>query len=136
MTSQELDSAKRDLKKAKIEADRQKEEAKHARRRLTGCLRQVKKLQEDQNEARATIASLKADQQKCWNDGRWTKESMHKMILIEATVTAQAWRTQRELQVEKGLLIRERDELKAFCEDVLNEAGSQESDIHPTMLAG
>ena len=61
---------------------------------------------------------------------------MHKMVLIEATVTAQAWRTQRELQVEKSLLIRERNELKAFCEDVLNEAGSQQSDIHPTMLAG
>ena len=135
-TVQELEDSKRDLKNAKIEADRQREEAKHARRRLTGCLRQVKRLLVDQKEAQATIASMKADQHKRWNDSRWNKESMHKMLLIEATVTARAWRTQRELQVEKNLLVRERNELKAFCEDVLHEVGSQESGTHPTIVDG
>jgi hypothetical protein len=125
-TLAELQAAQENLKKAKMETDRQKEEAKHVRRRLTSSLRQVTQLHQYYDSAQATITAMKAARQKEWNETGCTSETRHKMLLLEASTTANAWRIQRELQAERNLLMKEKNEIQAFFEDMLHERGEQE----------
>jgi hypothetical protein len=57
-----------------------KRQAKCTRRRLAGCQSQVKRLEQKQDIALATIAVMKVEEQKARNEEGWTDDFMHKLL--------------------------------------------------------
>jgi chromosome segregation ATPase len=113
-----------ELRIAKKDAQRHKEEAKHTRRRLTTYLRKVEKLEIDQDFALDTITGLKATKQKGQDENLWSDDVLHHMMLIEAAVAGRAWNQRQEVVREREQLAHENGELKAFCEEMLIEVGA------------
>ena len=103
---------------SRMEAQRQKEEAKHTRRRLTAYVNKTKKLETGQ--AILANAISKSDQM----DNVDYDGILHRMLLVEMNVAVRAWAEKRKLVRERNRLDEENDQLKAFCEDVLNEVST------------
>lgn len=119
----QVSNAQEQMRLVKKEAQKHKEEAKHTRRRLTSFLKKVDKLAADKDHAYETIMELKATKQKVLNDIPWSSDVLHRMMITEATVVGKAWQERRMLQKNSQQLANENEELKAFCEEVLNEVG-------------
>jgi chromosome segregation ATPase len=111
---------------AKKEAQRHKEEAKHTRRRLTGCLGQVKRLEQEQEVTLATITVMKVEEQKARNEDGWTDDFLHKLLVVEASTMGQTWQAKKEFLTEKCRLVKANIEMKRYCEDMLKEVDVEE----------
>jgi chromosome segregation ATPase len=111
---------------AKKEAQRHKEEAKHTRRRLAGCLGQVKRLEQEQEITLATITGMKVKEQKARNEEGWTNDFMHKLLVVEASTKGQTWQAKKEFLTEKRRLVKANMEMKRYCEDMLKDFEIQE----------
>jgi hypothetical protein len=120
-----VSNAEEQMRSAKKEARKHKEEATHARRRLTTFLRKVDKLETDQDIAWGTNTELKATKQKVLDELPWSDDVLHRMMTTEATIVGKAWQERRMLVTDKQRLANENEELKAFCEEVLNSVGGQ-----------
>jgi hypothetical protein len=123
---QNMISAESELGMVKKEAQRHKEEAKNTRRRLTGCLRQVKKFEQEQKIALATITVMKVKDQKARNEEGWTEDFMHKLLVVEASTKGQTWQAKREFLTEKRRLVKANMEMKRYCEAMLKEVEVEE----------
>jgi hypothetical protein len=107
-----------DIRTARKEAQRQKEGAKHTRRRLAAYVKKIKKLETGQNIVLGAVTEANPTQSVDF-DG-----VLRRMLLVEINVACKAWNEKMKLVREKEVLDKENDELKTFCEDMLNEVGT------------
>jgi chromosome segregation ATPase len=121
---------------AKKEAQRHKEDAKHTRRRLAGYDHQIKKVQQERDESQSNILTMKVAQQKQANENGWVGETLHKLVLVEASTTGKAWQVKHELSTEKLNLAREHSELQKKWKELQEVLeGQQKSSLPDAAIA-
>ena len=117
-------AAEDQVRVAKREARRHREEARHTRRRLTTFIRKVDKLESEQQMDSDHIPEFKETKQLAIDTLPLSAETLHRMIAVEAMVVGKAWQEKRELLSDQRRLANENEELKAFCEEVLTGIGA------------
>lgn len=116
-----LDKAREDTRKAKIEAQKEREEAKHVRRRLTLYMKSA-----NGNGSTSPLRpSSTPTRQLSIPD--LTKAAVS-LSADPSSVTFGRWMQQSDkLKAETQRLVRENQELKTFCEELLNEVAAKDS---------
>lgn len=133
-----LDKAREDTRKAKIEAQKDREEAKHVRRRLTAYMQKA----EQQGGSRPVSPRRTTALDRSVSPRRTTPVAVeHHPLSIPDLNRARA--AARSIERPRGLtseepswakqrveLVRENQELKSFCEELLNEVAVMDGISH------
>lgn len=116
-----LDKAREDTRKAKIEAQKEREEAKHVRRRLTLYMKSAN------GNGSTSPPRPSSTSTRPLSIPDLTKTAVS-LSAGPSSVTVGRWMQQSdELKLETQRLVRENQELKTFCEELLNEVAAKDS---------